>query len=229
MLQELNRKMPRQRKVAIQLADTALAEMLSGLLAEWGYRTADMSDKDALLLSDAEEGTSLTGRDRLCLGRGDLSFPLRLEQLWLKLEQLFHDPPRAHIRYDVNLPAEVVVRGESASSKLCSLSDMGGRFSFSRELVRGEKVSLRFELNEQSIEAFGKVIYAIHQSARDDDQLRVGMLFNVISGGDRAFIRNYLIYCYLEDVRAGMAEASFNRALASLELPEWLLARLVPC
>jgi len=232
MLKHASDRSPGNKKIAIATCCDAFTELLKILLISWRYEICDSARQDILLL--AEEGCAepVAGQSVVWLTRSKyqgadrLSMPLEIENLWQILEHRYHRPPRMHIRMDVDLDASVIVDQETMKVRLSSLSDMGCRFSFDRELVREQQISLALSFSGEILNIDSRVIYAHHLSAASDQNVRVGLLFRGITKDQRDTLRSCLILQYLEIVRSEMAPERFCKAIEKFNLPEFVCQKL---
>jgi hypothetical protein len=220
------------KNVAIATCCDDFTEFLKILLVSWGFEICDSAREDVLLL--AEEGCvePVGGQEVIWLTRSKyqgtdrLSLPLEIENFWQTLEQRYHRPPRMHIRMAVDMDATVTVDDEAVAVRLSSLSDMGCRFSYYRELVADQQVHLALSLVEEEFRIDSRVIYSHHLTAAADNNIRVGLLFRGIDKEQRDRLRACLILQYLQGVEKEMEEARFRHALEFLSLNEFVRSRL---
>jgi len=232
MLRDVSDRAVGGKKIAIATCCDAFTDFLKVLLRHWSFEICDVGRPDVLLL--AEEGCAepAEGQRAVWLSRSKyqgtdrLSLPLSVENFWQVLEHLYHNPPRMHIRLDVELVASVVVDDETVSVKLSSLSDMGCRFSYYREMVRDQHVFLSLSLDGEEMVIDSRVIYAHHLSAAVDNNVRIGLLFRGIQKDQRDKLRAYLVLQFLEKVQKEMAPETFRKALEYLDLPAMVSAKL---
>ena len=232
MLSNANDRASVNKKVAIATCCDDFSEFLSQLLVSWGFEICDRTAPEVLLL--AEEGCAepAVGQPVVWLtrsryqGTNRLSLPLEIESFWQILEHWYHRPPRMHIRMAVDLEATAMVDTETVTVRLSSLSDMGCRFSYYRELVRDQQVWLTLSLADEAFRIDSRVIYSHHISAVTDDNIRVGLLFRGITMEQRDRLRSCLILQYLQKVEQEMDSARFRNALAKLDLREFVRNRL---
>ena len=220
------------RKIAIKTGSGALTELLQSLLEQWKFEIHDPANADVLLL--AEEGCAepVEGQRVLWLSRSQrhdrdrLSLPLELEHLWQILERLFHQPPRMHIRMNIEMNASVTVGDETTSAILSSLSDMGGRFTYHRELVRDQPLVVSLHVAEQILKINSQVIYAMPKSSAAGSDTKVGFIFQKVKKDQREMLRHFLILRYLEEVQKRMDRQRFAEALDSLALSSHVREKL---
>ncbi len=181
------------RRVAIELETPGFRQLLCALLELWGFHLVSDTSAAGMLLVE-QRGGEPAGVTLIRLGETHgsrhLPFPLALEDLWLELEQRFHRPPRQHIRTAVDLEVGLVARHRYGEARLESLSDMGGRLYFGRELARDEGVRLRLPIDAQVFEFGAKVIYSFPRG--EESGFELGLLFEGVSGEIRQAIRNYV-------------------------------------
>ena len=184
---------PGLRRVAVQIETPGFARLLGGVLDLWGYEVVSEATAAGLLLVEqgGGEGEELAVlRLNGASGCTRLALPLALEALWGELEQRFHHPARQHIRVALSLAVGVVGRHRYAEATLQSLSDMGGRLLYPRELVREEGLLLRIPIDHQVFELSGKVIYCFPRGT--GAEFEVGIMFQEIGGEVRQLLRQYI-------------------------------------
>ncbi|PLY02171.1 MAG: hypothetical protein C0623_04070 [Desulfuromonas sp.] len=232
MLKDITTRSLNKKKIAVTTCEPSLDELLKALLQLWQFEVHDPAEASALLLAESGCAEPVAGQDVIWLntdsGGAELGFslPLEPEAFWQALEQRFHRPPRKHIRLDVDLPALISARDEKKEAVLTSLSDMGCRFSYHRELAPNESVSFEFSLEGELLTFDSRIIYAMAYSDTSDSPFRAGALFSGINAEQRARISDYLIGCYLELVRGEMPAEIFNEGLRFLELSEKVRVKL---
>lgn len=181
------------RRVAIELETAGFSGLLCALLELWGFHPVRDAGAAGLLLVERRGGDG-AGVTLIRLGEAGgsrhLPFPLVLEDLWRELEECFHRPPRQHIRTAVDLDVGLVARRRYGEARLQSLSDLGGRLVFGRELAREEGVRLRLPLDAQVLELGAKVIYSFPRS--EEAGYELGLLFDGAAGEVRQVIRSFV-------------------------------------
>lgn len=184
---------PGLRRVAVQIETPGFARVLGAVLDLWGYEVVTDATAAGLLLVEqgGGEGEELAVlRLNGASGCTRLALPLALEALWGELEQRFHHPARQHIRVALSLAVGVVGRHRYAEATLQSLSDMGGRLLYPRELVREEGLLLRIPIDHQVFELSGKVIYCFPRGT--GAEFEVGILFQEVGVEVRQVLRQYI-------------------------------------
>lgn len=218
------------KKIMIATGCEALTEFLTILAGHWKFEICEIPAADVLLL--AEEGCAkpIDGQMVIWLTRSKyqgtdrLSLPLEIENFWQTLELRFHRPPRKHIRMEVDMVASVSIDDETVSATLSSLSDMGCRFLYHRELVRDQQAFITLSVDGQDLRIDSRVIYAMPQPS--SSKVRVGLIFRGIEKGQRDSLRAYLIGRYLEKVKNEMVGERFLQALENFSLPEVVRQKL---
>ena len=220
------------KKISVVTSDDALTELLTLLLQSWKFEIVSQDCAETLLLAEKGSIEPAAGQDVIWLAAGEtstdnsLGLPLEVESLWRILEFRFHDPPRMHIRLALDLSAQVTIRGETSEAVLTSLSEMGCRFYYDKELVRDETVTLTLQAGNETLKIGSQVIYSIPQSATSTGEVNAGLVFHGIDRTTRGRIRTYLIYTYLKEVGSVMAEERFVDTLDFLVLPESIRKKL---
>lgn len=225
---------PREKRIGIIAHSEALEGLLRGLLAQWHYTVLERPVGSEVLL--VEEGCLPPGDDGSVLwltrsvdeGSNRLSLPLQLEELWRQLGRLCRNSHRNHIRIPVQLPATLRVRGEYLSIRISSLSDLGVRFDFPRELVNGEQLTLHVVLEGEGLTLVGRVIYVIPRGdAEGTARSEVGMIFDRMPQEKRNRVREFIIWRHLAQVRRQVPEPLFCQGLEFFQIPPAVRQRLV--
>ena len=224
----------RQPKLALVTRDVALKGLLTALLEEWHHPVLDQPDENTLVL--VEEGCPAPrrcaavipmNRSPLPEGAAGLSLPLAVEELWAVLEPYFHKPARRHIRIPQNRLATVTARGQSETTHIVSLSDLGTRFSLRRELVNDEALELELKLGGVPWHLRGRVIYVLPRGDYDGSGLYdIGMLFVHEKAASRQSLLAFIIASYLRRVAQRLSPAAFRAGLDQLFLSPPLQALL---
>ncbi|AMV71198.1 hypothetical protein JCM30471_30380 [Desulfuromonas carbonis] len=224
----LHSRMPagKNRQLAVAVRDPALQAILGALLEEWLYAVVPRAEEATLVLLEEGLAFSASGVEVVRLarfpssGRDRIALPIVVEELWAALEPRFHRPPRAHIRIDLDRPAVVSVRGEREATRIVSLSDLGTRFSLTRELVNDEQLQLDVELDGRTWHLEGRVIYVIPRGDLDGSgAFDIGMLFIHPAIETRGELRNLVVRRYLERVARRLPSELFYAGLAHFALP----------
>ncbi|PLX72328.1 MAG: hypothetical protein C0615_12220 [Desulfuromonas sp.] len=231
MLQDVIDRSTVTKKIAIVSSSDELNEFLRHLLTHWKFELHRPDHPEVLLLAEEGQATPLPGQRAIWMtrsryqGADRLNVPITFEALWQKLEHRFHRPPRTHIRMNVEMSALVTVNDSTVSARLRSLSDMGCRFSYHRELVRDQSVVISLTLDGEEMRIDSRVIYAV-PGREEAGAFTVGLLFRGIDKKQRDRLRSFLIWRYLEKVRAKMDGYRFRTALGYFDLPDFVLERL---
>ena len=216
----------KDRRLAVTVRDPALSALLGTLLEEWSYEVVSRPEETSLVLLEEGLTSPAPGAEVVRLarspisGRDRIALPLLVEEIWAALEPRFHRPPRAHIRIDLNRPARVSVRGELETTRIVSLSDLGTRFSLTRELVNDEVLQLEVELDGSSWRLQGRVIYVIPRGDLDGSGcFDIGMLFIHPEIETRGALRAIVVRNYLERVARRLPAELFRGGLEYFALP----------
>lgn len=222
-----------QKRIGIITRDAALGSILGALLVEWNYQVLEApTDGDLLLVQEGclppvENANVFWLTSSQYEGRNRLHLPVAIEELWRQLEPRYHKPPRNHIRLTLELPATVEVHGESIPARVISLSDLGARFKFPREMVNGEKLSLVTALGEEKLVLAGRVIYVVPRGdVEDSGRSEIGLILSDTPAETRTRVREFILWHYLATVRAKMEESLFADGLGFLDIPESVRRRL---
>lgn len=203
------------------------------MLAQWRYTLLETpAAGDTLLVeegcqapADASNVLWLT-RSR-CEGHNRLGLPLPVEELWRRLEVRHHQPTRSHIRIPVQLEATLQARGESTPVQVVSLSDLGVRFDFPRELVGGEQLALEMTLEGDVFTLAGRVIYVVPRGELGGTgKSEIGMIFDRTPQATRSRLREYIVWRCLALARRQVPEPLFRQGLDFFEIPQAVLERL---
>ena len=221
-----------RKKISVKTCSNSLTELLQSLLEQWKFEICDTDDSEVLLLAEEGCAVPVEGQRVLWLSRTEpedrsrFSLPLELEHLWQILERRFHQPPRMHIRMNLEINATVTVGDETVSTTLSSLSDMGGRFTYHRELVREQQLVVSLQVAEQILKINSQVIYAMPQFSVAGSDTKVGIIFQRVEKDEREMLRHFLILRYLEEVQKRMDRSRFTAALQFLALPPYVREKL---
>lgn len=192
---------PEKRRIALRIGNRGLQAVLGAILREWRYQVV-VDGPCELILTDEDVHPSADEGPVLRLGApGPLSFPLSLEALWQALEFRFHVPPRRNLR--IALPLDIGVRqgGRREVCSLISLSPLGGRFEFPREMAPGEELELRLPIGEAPLTIGGRVIYVIPRGEwRNCPDYCVGVVFDRREEKQKT-LRAFIVRRFLERVR----------------------------
>ena len=231
MLRDSNRSV-RAKEIAIATSCAAFTEFLKVLLSHWKFEIREVGTPDVVLL--AEEGCAepVGEQEPIWLTRSKyqgtdrLSLPLNIENFWQALEHRFHKPPRMRIRMDVELVASATVDEQTEKVVLNSLSDMGCRFSYHREMVRDQKVLLSLPVDGDELMIESRVIYSHYLSATTDSDFRVGLLFQGISVDQHGKLRDYMTLRFLEEIEKDLDRDCFRKALEYCNLSAGVIDKL---
>jgi hypothetical protein len=192
---------PEKRRIALRIGNRGLQAVLGAILREWRYQVV-VDGPCELILADEGVRPSSNEESVLRLGAlGPLSFPLSLETLWQALESHFHVPPRLYLR--IALPQDLEVR-QGLRREVCplvSISSLGGRFEYPREVARGEELELRLQLGKAPLTFGARVIYAIPRGEwKKYPDYYVGVVFDRQEEKQKT-LRAFIARSYLERVR----------------------------
>jgi len=233
LLLEPSSPLPREKRIAVIARSPALNALLRGLLRQWRYTLLEEPGADDTLL--VEEGClAPPGHSEVLWltrsryeGSQRLSLPLELAELWQRLESRHHKPPRNHIRLLLELPAVAHIRGEATPVTINNLSDLGARFDFPRELVRGEPLRLQTVFDGEELLLEGSLIYAITRGEEAGTaQTEAGMILDRTPPETRQRVRELILCRCLELARREIPEELFCQGLEFLQLPAEVLRRL---
>jgi hypothetical protein len=200
---------PEKRRIALRIDNRGLQALLGAILREWRYQVV-IDGPCELILTDEGIHPSADEGPALRLGAtGPLSYPLSLEALWQALESRFHVPPRRNLR--ISLPLDIGVRQGSRREvcPLVSLSPLGGRFEFPREVARGEELEVVLPIGEAPLTFGARVIYAIPRGEwRNCPDYYVGVVFDRQEEKQKT-LRAFIDRSYLERVRLAVDQDVF--------------------
>jgi hypothetical protein len=193
---------PEKRRIALRIDNRGLQALLGAILREWRYQVIVGGPCD-LILTDEGADPSADEGPVLRLGTsGPLGFPLSLDALWQALESHCHVPPRRYLR--LALPQEIEVR-QGSRREICSLvsiSSLGGRLEYPREVPRGEELELRLQLGKAPLTINARAIYAVSRGEWKScpDCYCVGVVFDRQEEKQK-ILRAFIARSYLERVR----------------------------
>jgi hypothetical protein len=231
----LEHALPRARKNRLFFLthSQAFGALLRGVVTQWLYSPVESPETADLLL--VEEGCRPpVHHDNvlwLCRARAEedhrLSLPLSLEALWRQLGKLCLNSLRHHIRIPVSLPATLHARGETTPIQVNTLSDMGLRFAFPRELLNGEQLTVQMVLAGERLSLEGRVIYVIPRGdAEGTGRSEAGVIFDRTPQERRGRIREYIVWRCLELARRQVPEPLGSQGLDFFQLPPAVRQRL---
>lgn len=222
-----------EKRLCLFIRNEAFQRVLVALLNEWRYSLQEVPTASDLVLAEdgfdlPEECGPVLWLTRSRYGeRGRLPLPLSIEELWSALESRFHKPPRNHIRINLQFSASVVARGERADVQITSLSDLGVRFEFLRELAPGEEIVVYMSPAGHPLALPGRVIYVVPRGDLDEsEKMQVGVIFDHLSKEAKDILRLFIIRAYLEKVRSGMTGTVFREGISHFNVPPEALAEL---
>jgi hypothetical protein len=221
-----------EKRLALAVRSQELEAILAALLHEWQFTLLPHPAAGTLLL--AEEGCLAETDGEIVwlttsryVSRQRLALPLQLQELWSALETRFHKPPRNHLRVAVDCEATLCCRGGRSTIRLVSLSDMGARLVFPRELISGEELVLEYPDVDGLLELAGRVIYVLPRGElAGTNESEAGMIFDRTPAETRERVRNRIIVSYLERVRRQLPESVFCAGLGFFDLPAAVLRQL---
>lgn len=233
MLNEHADHPPKEKRIGVIARSQALEALLRGLLTQWRYTVLETPAADDMLLVEegclapADSNTVLWLTSSRYQGRNRLGLPLLPEELWRQLECRYHKPPRNHIRISGQVPAILQAHGDDTAIQIVSLSDLGVRFEFPRELVNGEPVTLLATLEGESLTMEGRVIYVVPKGDLEGTgRSEIGVIFDRTPQETRNRVREYILWRYLALARPQMPEELFCRGLEFFQVPRAVLKRL---
>lgn len=221
-----------QRSLHLALQNEALQLFLAALLQEWSFVLTP--DPLAAELVIAEAGMELPPLPGTVLWLSSLSLedansillPVTIPALSAALEQSFHRPPRSHLRVPLELPARLLIRAESTSVSVLSLSDAGARFELPYELAPGERVTIALELDDQLLLLSCTVIYSFARAATGRDTVfSTGVIFAQLPPETHQILGEFIVSSYLQRVSDRIPAWAFTVALRQIALPQSLRSR----
>lgn len=222
-----------KRRLCLCIRNEPFRLVLEGVLREWHYFLQENpADSDLVLAEDGfpvgEEAPPVLWLTRSRSGEpGKLDLPLSMEELWANLESRFHKSPRNHIRTNPELPATLEMRNETDEILLTSLSDMGGRFNFHRELPPGEEMVLGLSISGRRFKLPGQVIYTIPTGElKDSGESQVGVVFIHRDKSTRELLREFIIRTCFMRVREGMAGDILREGLSHFDVSPAILREI---
>ena len=222
-----------EKKISLCINNEGLSLFLTALLHEWGFSVFPScpENPDELLLAEENCSRCAEHRKRVDLinsayfDSDQVNMPIVLEQLWRVLEKNYHLPPRHHLRLTVDLPITMEIRGQEQPGRLTSLSTAGARLSLPRELAVGEPFPIVLPLPQRTLQLTAKVIYVttFPDSANRYD---AGVLFERISGADKALLRDTIILSFFSSIRPHLPRWAFEVGINQFDLSPELRKRL---
>ena len=222
-----------EKKIYLCINNEGLCLFLSALLREWGFSVSPSCPENPEELLLAEENCPRCSEHRkrvdlissAYLDSDHVNLPIVLEQLWRVLEKHYHLPPRHHLRLAVDLPITMTIRGQEQSGRLSSLSPAGARLSLPRELAVGELFPIVLPLPQQTLHLAAKVIY-VTTFPDSDNRYDAGVLFERISGEEKALLRDNIILTFFTNIRPHLPRWAFEVGINHFDLSPALRQQL---
>jgi len=222
-----------EKKISLCIENEGLSSFLTALLQEWGFRVNPTCPEhpDELLLAEENCSRCAAHRKRVDLinsayfDSDHINRPIDIEQLWRVLEKHYHLPPRHHLRLTVDLPISMEIRGQEQPGRLTSLSPAGARLSLPRELAGGELFPIILPLPQRTLQLTAKIIY-INTFPDRDNRYDAGILFERISGADKALLRDTIILAFFSSIRPQLPRWAFEVGINQFDLSPELRQQL---
>jgi len=222
-----------EKKISLCINNEGLNLFLTALLREWSFTVSPSCPEspDELLLAEENCSRCAEHRKRVNLissayvDSAHVNLPIVLEQLWRVLEKHYHLPPRHHLRLAVDLPITMTIRGQEQSGRLSSLSPAGARLSLPRELAVGELFPIVLPLPQQTLHLAAKVIY-VTTFPDSDNRYDAGVLFERISGEEKALLRDNIILTFFTNIRPHLPRWAFEVGINHFDLSPALRQQL---
>jgi len=215
-----------QRALHLALQNEALQLFLAALLEEWAFvLTPDPTAAELVIAEAGMELPSLPGSvlwlTPLSSESADtLHLPVTIPALSAALEQVFHRPPRCHLRVPLELPARLLIRAESVSVPVLSISDAGARFELPRELAPGEKVTISLDIGDRHLLLSSTIIYSFPRTAPGGAPFySTGVIFAQLPPESQQLLSEFIVRSYLQRVRNRIPSWAFAVALLQFDLP----------
>ena len=222
-----------EKKIHLCINNEGLRLFLAALLGEWGYSVSPTCPEspEELLLAEENCPRCAEHRKRIDLitsayfDRKHVNLPIVLEQLWRVLEMHYHLPPRHQLRLAVDYPIVMKIRGQEQPGQLNSLSPAGARLSLPRELAVGETFPIGLPLPQHALQLTAKVIY-VTTFPDSDNRYAAGILFERISGADKALLRDAIILTLFTRIRPHLPRWAFEVGISHFDLSPALRQQL---
>lgn len=222
-----------EKKIYLCIDNEGLCLFLTALLDEWGFTVSTTCPESPEELLLAEENCSRCSEHRkrvelitsAYLDSDHVNLPIVLEQLWRVLEKHYHLPPRHHLRLAVDYPISMKIRGQEQPGRLSSLSPAGARLSLPRELAIGEFFPIVLPLPQQTLHLTAKVIY-VTTFPDSDNRYDAGVLFERISGEEKALLRDNIILTFFTNIRPHLPRWAFEVGINHFDLSPSLRKQL---
>jgi hypothetical protein len=214
-----------EKKIHLCIHNEGLRLFLTALLGEWGFSvsTACPESPDEVLLAEEDCPHCAGHRKRVDLissayvDSDHVNLPIVFEQLWRALEKRYHLPPRHHLRLTVDIPITMEIRGQEQPGQLRSLSPAGARLSLPRELAIGEHIPIILPLPQQTLHLSAKIIY-VTTFPDSGNRYDAGVLFERISSGDKALLRDAIILFFFASIRPHLPPWAFAVGISHFDL-----------
>ena len=222
-----------EKKIYLCNNNEGLCLFLTALLREWGFTVSPSCPEspDELLLAEENCSRCAKHRKRVDLisssyvDSAHVNLPIVLEQLWRVLEKHYHLPPRHHLRLAVDLPISMEIRGQQQPGRLTNLSSTGARLSLPRELAAGEFFPIVLPLSQHILHLSAKVIY-VSTFPDSNHRYAAGVLFERISGEDKALLRDAIILTFFTKIRPHLPRWAFEVGISHFDLSPALRKQL---
>ncbi len=205
------------REIEIAVSPPVFREMMAELLTEWRYEIGGAASAGVL---ENRGHTELRFRSHRNAQISVLPLPLDLQTFWRLLEEEFHTPPRRYFRRSLILPILLDLGYEISEQAIKSLSELGARFDYSRELVKDQRVLLEAEVASRSINLEGRVIYAVpRKEVKGSIQMETGIVFDRLEQATRDLLRDFVLWGFLDNVSKKTGRDIFEEGSRFLEIP----------
>lgn len=187
------------KQVAIVTRNPQFNKLLGSILADWRFFAVE--DVSAATVVFAERGLTVpdAGGQVVWLSSMPLSdgtfldVPISLTSLYQLLETNFFPTPRRHLRIPLETSVDLKVEDVWSEALLVSLSDRGGRIVCSKELPKGEALTMDVKLGEKDIRLSAEVLYCIPPGdSPGRSRAQVGVAFKPKNKQETAALRRYI-------------------------------------
>jgi len=222
-----------EKRLSLFIRSEPFRMVLAGLLEQWRYPLQENpADADLFLAEDGfpvpEDGTPVLwlSRSRHEDKRNRLFLPLSVEELWAELETRFHGALRSRMRIRLELPATLEARNETDEVLIFSLSELGGRFDWNRELAPGEELVLSLSIARRRLKLPARVIYVAPRDMEGSGKAQIGVMFDYRDLSERKILNDFILQSYLGRARGGMDGTLFSEGLTHFDVQPAVLRKL---
>lgn len=187
------------KQVAVVTRNPQFNKLLGSILADWRFFVVEDMSEAAVVFAErglelADAGGQVVWLSPMPLSDGAfLEVPISLTSLYQQLETNLFPTPRRHIRIALETSVDLKVDNDWWDGRLISLSDRGGRIVCSKELPRGEIITIDVKLGDKTIRTLAEVLYCIPAGdSPGRSRAQLGVLFKPKDKQETVSLRRYI-------------------------------------